>query len=490
MERRAGETLATTLARHADRRGDEPWLVAEDRDGVVTETTWAQALDRARRTAGVLAAHGVGPGDRFNVHLTNCAAFYDLWFAAAIGGAAIVPTNPLLTRDELDFALEHAGCRVSVTQPDLADDVGADTVLLAGEDDAEPAPVRDAHPEDVLAILYTSGTTSRPKGVMVSHAAYLHAGAVVAEHVRLRPDDRQLIVLPLFHGNAQYYSTMSALVTGASVALAPSFSASRWSAQAERLGATVASLFAAPIRMILAADESDADRRHALRLVLFAQNVTEAEVERFQERFGVGLAQLYGMTETVAPPTINPVYGERRNQTIGRAVTSARLRVVDGNLEVWGEPGVTLMSGYLDDPGATAEVLSDDGWLRTGDSVREDDGGFYSFVDRRKDLIKRAGENVSTVEVEGTLNQHPSVRESAVVGEQDAMYDQIVVAYVVLEADVEADELIAWCAERLAKFKVPARVEFLDDLPRTPVGKIQKHLINKGAQDGVPAGSR
>jgi crotonobetaine/carnitine-CoA ligase len=499
--REASDTLASVLAWHASQRGDTPWLLFEDEPGSIRTVSWAEALERARRTATVLRAHGAGPGERVNVHLTNRPEFYDLWFAAAICGAVLVPTNPLLGPEELGYALEHARCRLSVTQGDLVQTVEqarasapcTQAVLSIGPQWDRSVATADASgsdfnaaPDDVLSVLYTSGTTSRPKGVMVSHAAYLHAGEAVAQHVRLRPNDRQLVVLPLFHGNAQYYSSMSALVTGASVALAPRFSASRWSEQAERMGATVASLFAAPIRMILAAAPSPSDRGHRLRLALFAQNVTQAQLDNFEERFGCPLTQLYGMTETVAPPTINPVYGERRNLSIGRPTISARVRIDDGELLVAGEPGWTLMSGYLDDPEATAAVLRD-GWLHTGDGVREDDDGYLYFVDRSKDLIKRAGENVSTVEVEQVLDQHPTVYESAVVGLPDAIYDEIVAAFVVpaAGASADADELIAWCAERLAKFKVPARVEFVSELPRTPVGKIQKHLIRAGA---APAG--
>ena len=316
--------------------------------------------------------------------------------------------------------------------------------------------------------------------MLVTNAAYLHAGYVVAQHVRLQPDDRQLINLPLFHGNAQYYSTMSALVTGASVALTPRFSASRWSQQAEAMEATVASLFAAPIRMVLAAEESTSDRAHRLRCTLFAQNITQAELDHFEERFGCPLAQLYGMTETVAPTTINPIYGEARNHTMGRPVLGTQVRVVDGELEVAGEAGVSLMAGYLDDPEATAITLVN-GWLRTGDKVEVDPDGYLVFVDRTKDLIKRAGENVSSAEVESVLNAHPTVFEAAVVGIPDEIYDESVVAVVVLVEGSTAteEEVMGYCLQRLAKFKVPARVVFVTDLPRTPVGKVQKHLIRR-----------
>lgn len=496
-----GVPLGRLLERHAAAGGDRPFLLYQDVDGDgIVEVSYAEQFDRARRAAAVLRDHGIGPGDRFNVHLTNCPEFYDCWLGAAIAGAVMVPTNPLLTAEELEFALEHSRCRLSITQPDLLSAVAAaqredGETLVVGDGFAEalaaaiPVAGASAAATDVLAVLYTSGTTSKPKGVLITHAAYAYAGEAVAQHVRLTPADRQLVVLPLFHGNAQYYSTMSALVTGASIALSSRFTASRWSAQARDMGATVASLFAAPIRMILAAEQGAADRDHALRLVLFAQNVSEAQLDEFESRFGVPLAQLYGMTETVAPPTINPVYGERRNMTIGRPTLSARVRIVDeegrdvaagepGQLLVAGEEGRTLMAGYLDNPEATAKALRD-GWLHTGDQVRADEDGYLAFVDRDKDLIKRAGENVSTIEVERVLDAHPAVFEAAVIGVPDPMYDQIVAAFVVTQQGEKAtaDELIGWCAERLAKFKVPARIEFVDSLPRTSVGKVQKHLL-------------
>ncbi len=510
---RGRDTLATVLARQALIRGDAPFLVVAAGDGARIEATYASMHDRARRSAALLAELGVERGDRLHLHLSNGPAFYDLWFGAARAGAVIVPTNPLSTSEELAFVIGHAGCSVSVTQPDLLAAVaaargGASGVLVTGGDDidgarslssalgsademAADASTAQVDPLDPLAILYTSGTTSRPKGVIVTHAAYLHAGEVVAGHLRLRPDDRQLIVLPLFHGNAQYYSTMSALVTGASIALVERFSASRWSAQALAMDATVASLFAAPIRMILAQPPAPADRGHRLRVVLFAQNITPAQLDEFEGRFGCPLIQLYGMTETVAPTLMNPLYGERRNMTIGRPVLSARVRVVDpsgadvptgdvGELLVAGERGRSMMAGYFDDPSATAQAL-EDGWLHTGDSVMADDDGYLAFVDRRKDLIKRSGENVSTGEVERVIEAHPAVFEAAVIGVPDEIRDEAIKAFVVLRDGAACTdiELIEWSAARLSRFKVPSAVEFVDALPRTSVGKIQKHLLRR-----------
>ena len=506
------DTIVSVLTRRASEQPSAPFLVFDDLDGGVQRRSYEAMATRAALTAGVLARHGIGRGDKVHVHLWNCPEFFDLWFGAAWLGAVIVPTNPLLTANELAYVVGHAATKLSVTQPDLLSSlssaVGDRPVLVAGEpadgagslDDelarASAAAPRHPAPADVAAVLYTSGTTSRPKGVLVTHANYLHVGEVVAQHLRVTPGDRMLITLPLFHANAQYYSTMSALVTGSSVIVMARFSASRWATVAAQHHATLASLFAAPIRMLLAQPRSDDDARNELRAVLFSQNVTEVQLEEFEVRFGCPLLQLYGMTETIAPPTLNPLYGERRNMTIGRPTLGARLRVVGedgadvndgevGELLVGGEPGATLMAGYLGDEEATRAAVVD-GWLQTGDNVCVDEAGYFHFVDRAKDMIKRAGENVAASEIESAINAHPSVFESAAIGVPDAMRDEAIKAYVVLanKTSVTEDELIEWCASRLAAFKVPGNIEFVDGLPRTSVGKIQKEELRQGRASG------
>jgi len=489
-------TVGSLLTSQAERLGDSPFLLFERQPGRVETTSWREQAERSFRTARALYGRGVRLGDRVGVHLANCPEFFDLWFGAALLGAAIVPTNPLSTVDELGYIAEHSGCVTTVTQPDLLEtvkgagtpaaiDISTDWLAAA----PETAELPDVDPSAIAGVLYTSGTTSRPKGVLVTHAAYLNAGDAVANHLRLQPQDRQLIVLPIFHGNAQYYSTMSALVTGASIALAPRFSASRWAEQAAAMGATVSSLFAAPMRMILAQADSPADRSHALRTVIYAQSLSAAQSAEFELRYGVPIAQLYGMTETVTPPLINPLYEHRDPASMGRPIAGAQLRVVDddgldvppghpGNLLVFGEPGITTMAGYLDNPEATRQTLNG-GWLHTGDVAVVGDDGYFYFVDRAKDMIKRAGENVSCSEVEAVINSHPAVFESAVVGIPDDMRDEALSAFVVPNTPSfdDAAGLLAFCREKLSKFKVPDTLQFVDDLPRTSVGKIRKHVL-------------
>jgi carnitine-CoA ligase len=485
------ESLFGVLARMAAARPESPFLVFEGDDGTEQRRTYAEMRDHALAAAASLHERRIGPGDRVHLHLDNCPEFLDCLFGAAALGALVVPTNPRLTPDELGFIVDHARCKLSVTTPERGDAVAAiqrDEVMMAGNLGKRAPVAPRVDPRDPAAILYTSGTTSRPKGVLVTHTNYLHVGNVVAGHLRIRRDDRWLVVLPLFHANAQYYSTMSALVSGASIALMSRFSASRWGSQAARHRATLASLFAAPIRMLLAHPEAPEEIDNPLRAVIFSQNVTEEQLDRFEARFRAPLLQLYGMTETIAPPTLNPLYGERRNLSIGLPTLGSRLRIVDaegrrstqGELLVCGVPGVSLMAGYVDDPVATAAVIKA-GWLHTGDTVRVDADGYLYFVDRTKDMIKRAGENVAASEVEAVANRHPDVFESAAVGVPDEMRDEAIKLFVVRSrgSELTHDSLIAYCGERLADFKVPESVEFVESLPRTPVGKIRKDVLRQ-----------
>ena len=506
--------LRVVLEQKAEAHPDKVFLIFEDHQGDTSSYTYSQFDQMVNRTANGLLQLGVKKGDKVNLHLTNCPEFLFTWFAAAKIGAVMVATNPLSPPDELSYPVHHSESVVSVTQPDLLPTVEAireacpnmRQVVLTGSDEA-PSPIitfsdmtaRESdelkpvslEPEDVAAILYTSGTTSRPKGVLVTHANYVYLSEVISKLMRLGPEDRQFVTLPLFHANAQYYSFMTAMNVGASVALMPRFSASRFMKQAIRHQCTVTSLFAAPIRMVLAQPVDPADRNNKLRLTIFAQSVTAAQLDEWGERFGANLLQIYGMTETMGQPLVNPLDYTRDNMSIGMVTLGYECRVVDddgndvpqgvpGQLLVHGVPGWTIMKGYFKDPEATASAVRD-GWLWTGDVVEQGEDGYFRFVDRAKDMIKRAGENVAAGEVEAVIKQHPAVADAAVIGVPDAMRDESIKAFVILRDGKTArgEEIIEFCAERLSKFRVPEFVEFRDDFPRTSVGKTQKHLLRQ-----------
>jgi crotonobetaine/carnitine-CoA ligase len=504
-------TLQDILEYRAATQPDRPFLLFDDIDGDVAAYSYAQFDLSVNRTAHMLRSLGIGGGDKINLHLGNCVEFLQLWFAAAKIGAVIMPTNVAATAAELEYLIDHSECRLIFTQSghlDVARQVQEGcarveaTVVCGGSDhgdgphfdtlqssQSDQSPGRHGESASEVGILYTSGTTSRPKGVLVTNANYIYAGETVAKALCLSPEDRHLVVMPLFHGNAQYYSTMSTMVTGASMVLSSRFSASRFFDQAIRHQCTVASLFSAPVRMLLAQERRDAHGKNSLRAVLFAQNLTEDQLSEWHERFHAPLLQLWGMTETMGPPLINPMHFRRDNMSMGLPVMGYRVRLVDdegrqvargetGQIVVAGEPGRTLMKGYFKNPQATEETIRD-GWLWSGDNARQDEHGYFYFVDRAKDMIKRAGENVAASEVEAVILTHPQVFDCAVVGVPDPIRDEAIVAVVVLveEGTVDGDAIIAWCKERLASFRVPEQVAFRRTLPRTSVGKIQKHLL-------------
>ena len=507
-------TLRQALEQKAQMLPHKTFLVFEDQEGQPHSYTYHQFDQAVNRTANGLLQLGVAKGDKVNLHLANCPEFLLLWFATAKIGAVMVPTNPLSPPDELAYPVHHSESVICVTQPDLLSTVEAvrercadiRQVILVGSDAAVPGVIpftalvaeqsdqlaaTQVDPLDEAAILYTSGTTSRPKGVLVTHANYIYLSEVVGKLMRLSPDDRHLVTLPLFHGNAQYYSFMPTLNVGASAALTSRFSASRFMKQAIRHGCTVTSLFAAPMRMLLAQARDEADKHNRLRLVIFAQSVTEAQLAEWDERFGAPLMQIYGMTETMGQPLANPLDYPRDNMSIGMPTLGYECRVVDddgndvppgvpGQLLVYGRPGVAIMKGYFKDPDATAQTMRD-GWLWTGDIVEVREDGYFRFVDRAKDMIKRAGENVAAGEVEAILKQHPAVADAAVIGVPDAMRDEAIKAFVILRDGqmVTSNEIIEFCKQRLSKYRVPEFVEFRPDFPHTSVGKIQKHVLRQ-----------
>ena len=510
-------TLPALLEGRARSTPGAPFVVFEDLQGQVTTRSYREFDREVNRTAHLLGRLGVRRGDTVTLLLANCLEFLALWFGAAKLGAVIVPVNTASSASELEYLAAHSESRLIFTQRDWLDlarqvrsrcprieevivcGAGAPSALvdfgrLVAHCPETPPEAPAPSPADEAAILYTSGTTARPKGVLVTQANYIRAGETVARAVRLTREDRHLVVLPLFHGNAQYYSTMSALVAGASVALMPRFSASRYFYQAIAHRCTVSSLFAAPMRMLLAQPRRREHARNDLRVVIFAQSVTPAQLAEWDERFRAPLMQLWGMTETMGPPIINPFDGERRNLSMGLPAPGYTSRLVDdsgrpvargeiGQVVVRGEPGLSLMKGYYKNAEATAETIRD-GCLWSGDNARQDEDGYYHFVDRAKDMIKRSGENVAASEVEAVIREHPAVFDCAVIGVPDEMRDEAILAVVVPRAAESAepdglteDDVIGWCSERLAGFRVPQHVRFRKELPRTSVGKIRKHVL-------------
>lgn len=500
-------TWQNAVAHHADRT----FLVFQDEDAATTRWTYAEFDAVVARAAGALREAGVRPGSAVHLVLRNSPAFVAVWLAVARLGAWMVPVDPASTPRDIANQTRRIAPVVSVIAADRARTYRAGAgdragvVIEVNEDAADVAagsPLMESNPiaegqavapGDRLAVMFTSGTTSEPKGVELTQHCYAHVAASMAEAASLRAHHRWFVTLPMFHANAQYYCFAPAIAVGAGVALAASFSASRWVSQARELQVTHASLFAAPIRMILArcpADEEPLELEH----VWFAQSLGERHHQEFGYLAGTLPRQLYGMTETVAVVTADLGHPPAHD-LIGPPVPGRRIRIVDqgtgrsvppgepGELWVYGTPGRDLLAGYLDAPeiNARAFVREEDGaWFRTGDLVRADQDGALRFVGRVDDVIKVAGENVSLTEVEAAVAQAPGVLEVAVVAQRDPVRDQIPVAYVVAKdvtAPPTAEALDTWAAENLAPAARPRAWNFIDRLPRTSVGKVRRFQI-------------
>lgn len=505
----APDTLAAIWAARVDRRAEAVFLVYEDPDGRVTSWTYEEFDQLVGRVATTLVSHGVEPGSSVHMALANCPAFVATWLAVVRLGAWVVPSDPEAGAAELQGHLRRTRPTVGLCASSRAGVYRSASRTLPVIEVEEPDPTLAAFrggpvrswpvPEttDRAAVMFTSGTTGIPKGVEVSQANYAFAGRTMARAAFLKETDRQLVVLPLFHANAQYYSFASSIWAGAGVALMSSFTASGFLRQAVRHGATTASLFAAPMRMILA--RGGPVDGIQLRHCWFAQNLAVEQYETISGWFGCRPRQLYGMTETI-PAVLTEVAEKPEPLSMGMITEGCLVDVQRtdgtsvgvgevGEVVVGGQRGTTLFTGYLDDP-ETTEASFREGWFLTGDRARRDDSGRHFFDGRRSEVLKVSGENVSIVEVEAVLAAHPGVLEAAVVGRSDPVRDEVPVAFVVVDpsecAPSRAD-LESWCTERLTKARRPVEFTFLDRLPRTSVGKIRKFLLRDpaGGEEGM-----
>lgn len=508
------QTFAEVWRRAVQAHGGSPFLIFRSESGEITTWTYAEFDDIVARVAGSLAASGVRPGSAVHLVLRNSPVFVALWLASCRLGAWMVPVDPASAPRDIRNQVRRVRPAVSVVAAQRieafregaadeaavvlevaedATDLGPGAPLLQAED---TAGARTVGRRDRMAVMFTSGTTSEPKGVELTQANYVSAATAMAKAAGLQAHHRWYVTLPLFHANAQYYCFAPAILVGASVALTATFSASQWVPVARELGVTHASLFAAPIRMILARCAED-ERPLALEHVWFAQKLGPDHHKTFGDLVGTVPRQLYGMTETVAivtadagdPPAhdvIGPPLPGREVRLVGddgRDVPDG----VPGEIWVRGERGADLFAGYLSAPEINARVFTPDGdrsWFHTGDLAVRSAEGVLRFVGRIDDVIKVAGENVSLTEVEAAAAQAPGVLEVAIVAQADPIRDQVPVAYVVARNRSEpprVEELEEWAVRHLAPAARPRAWHLIDDLPRTSVGKVRRFRI---AQEG------
>jgi crotonobetaine/carnitine-CoA ligase len=445
---------------------DKVWLLHED------ETyTYGQAAERIARAAAGLAALGIGRGDLVLATAHNRPAYVFTWLAAAHLGAIYVPTDPRATPREFEGMVGQVAPKAIVTD---------DNAGRLFEHDPVASGASPAQPDDPVILIPTSGTTGRSKLVTQTHLAYVMAGEGFPWWMELTADDRLMTSLPLFHVNATAYSVIGSLAARASLALLPRFSAGTFLDSARRYGATEFNAIGAMLEMLMRQPERDDDADNPLRLCYTGPSPARERQLEIERRFGLQIICGYAMSETpyglIWPRGTRP-YGTlgspRQHPTLGQ-VNEAR--VVDDELQL---RNPAVMKGYWGMPEETAEVLGPDGWLRTGDLVRDDGSQTYTYVGRRKEIIRRRGENVATAEIEEALVSHPQVIEAAVVGVPSELTEEEIKAFVVLGDDgaAELGTIRDWAAERLTRFKVPRYLEAVDALPYTPTGRVAKHKL-------------
>ncbi len=521
-----GGTLWGLLTSRAAIQADRAFLIYEGQ-----EVSWREFQEKVERTVHLLRSYGVSPGDRVAVMAENGADYVAIVFAAMAAGAIFVPINPDLKPAEAEYIIEHAEPAVV-----FASDAAAGTLrrisatfakgiktlaLAAGLDQLGQAHTSAANtgasarrqdgprkesaaekrstagtehgkPDGTGLILYTSGTTGFPKGVMHSQQNMVVAGEYCVERLHLQPEDRMLCILPFFHINALIYSLMGAAVAGASLVIAPRFSASGFWKLAADTGATQVNIIAAVGRILMRRPRSEFIPGHKLRK-LYGAPITPDIYRAFQNEFGIPtLIEGYGLTETPCVCS-NPYSGPQRVGSIGiptphpvSSQPSARMRIADasGRDAAQGTVGELMvqspiaMQGYYRDPQATAAVLKD-GWFRTGDLVKQESDGYYTFVARQKDIIRRRGENISGAELDEIVSRHPDIQAAAAIPvESELGEDEILIAAVKRpQALLTEPALRKWCEEQLSKAKLPRFIVFVDELPYTPSHRVAKFQL-------------
>ena len=473
-----------------------------DSDG--RSVTYRQADETSAKIANSLLQLGASRGDRVTVQVEKSVENLFLYLACLRSGLVYHPLNTAYTASELSYFLGNAEPSIVICTSDLLtiiesvlpasglkalltlDVDGSGTLMQRAEDASTQADVADSEGAEMAALLYSSGTTGQPKGIMLSHDNLRKNAETLVDAWGFSASDRLLHMLPIYHVHGLFVGLGCVLMSGASMAWHSHFTDN--SAIAALPDCTVMMGVPTYYTRLLSNPEFGAECCSNMRLFVSgsAPLLSETFIE-FQQRTGHTLLERYGMTET-GMNTSNPLVGERRAGTVGAPLSGVTVRVVDasgarvaegetGNLQV---AGPNVFSGYWRMPEKTAEDFTDDGFFNTGDKAAIDPGGYVSIVGRAKDMIISGGLNVYPKEIELVIDDMVGISESAVIGVPDADFGEAVVAVIIASGRAPTGaEVIALCKKKLANFKVPKRVEVIDSLPRNAMGKVQKNLLRE-----------
>jgi crotonobetaine/carnitine-CoA ligase len=509
----AGLDVPWLLRMRAEVRRDHPFLIWAPFEAPARKWTYGEFHERVGALAAGLAGRGVRPGEYVLIHLDNCIEAMLAWFACVELGAIAVTTNTRSAAAELEYFAGHCGAVAAITQPAYAELVAANCRDLrwiavishnagvapaqaTSRDDSFEAlfadsadrPRRATDPLAPCSVQYTSGTTSRPKAVLWTHANALWGAKVNAAHEDLHAGDVHQIHLPLFHTNALAYSMLATLWVGATSVIQPRFSASRFWSVALEHGCTWTSTIPFCMKALL---EHEIPNDHKFRL----WGTAVCEPPAFAA-FGIKTIGWWGMTETITHGIVGEVDQPNTPMSIGRAAPEYSIRITNddgsatevggtGNLSIKGIPGLSLFKEYLHNEKATRESFDEHGYFLTGDRVTLLEHGFVKFGDRAKDMLKVGGENVAASEIEQVIAVVPGVREAAVVAKKHPMLEEVPVVFIIPQGGVDRaptdlhDKILAACRNALADFKVPREIRFVDDMPRSTLEKVAKAELRK-----------
>lgn len=513
-------TLPKLLEHQAAAIPDKPFLQWESGNPY----SFSQVNREANRVAHGLLGLGISKGERIAIISPNSLQFVFLWFGCAKVGAVEVPINTAYRGEFLRHQLVTASCstlfitsdilsevedvvasvpglsRVVVMDGDIDSHLGMALSVLSYESvvsDRTDDPGIKLSYSDIGAIIYTSGTTGPSKGVMMPHAQIYFFAECLIQAVELTADDIYLATLPLYHANAQFMCIVPSLVVGGLCALYRKFSASRFVDQLHETGATVTNTLGVMLPFVMAQPPTDRDRSHRLKRIQCAPSPSAYAAE-FEARFGVGnFVEAFGMTE-ICIPIISPQGVPKPEGACGLLCSQYfDLRIVDPDTDeivpdgTVGEAIVrprlpwTLNAGYIGMPEATLNTWRNL-WFHTGDALKRDSDGWYYYIDRIKDSIRRRGENISSYEIEAAVRSHPGVLEVAAVAvpaDQLGGEDEVMIFVVPKAGELNASELIDWCGPKIPAFAVPRYVRMIDELPKTPSEKVQKAELRKIGAD-------
>lgn len=531
------ETLRDLWQSVVERKGRRHFLTFQNRVGDVFEYTYAAFDEDVNRIANVFLDLGIEKGDHVALHLHSSPEFLMCLFGLAKIGAVAVPINEQYLADEAEYILENSDAICVVVEPlfyETYQELLARghyfpkgvVVARAGTESPksnidfssiytplgtveegqqgiydfwmmrceQSAILRDScelSSDDPVQIIYTSGTTSRPKGVVLTHANMVFSGLYGDWEVSLRGTDRVLTSMPACHSNFQLAALMPVITAGASLIIVEKYSATRFMKQIRHYKATVIQCVAMMLRTLLLQPVDPEEKNHCVREVLYFIPITDAEKKEFEQRFNMKIMNTYGSTESIGWAITDPPVGARNWPSVGRAGLGYKARICDmndnelppgeiGEIQIKGERGRSVMLEYYNNPEATEKTFSADGWLKTGDQGYQDDNGWFYFVDRKVNMVKRSGENISTTELEEILEQHPAIAESAVIGVPDPIRDQAIKAFVRFTPgeSMTLAEVEQYCKDHMASFKVPTFYEVVEDFPRTCSMKIEKKLLS------------